>query len=147
MVFLFIALVPFVFGICLLLPAIFINRSDKYFEENKMRTKAKIVGYAHQDHDSCHSYHPLLVSLIDIDDKQCYSCDGLANTSKRHWEFGTIVDVYIVPKRFGKMKYYDVRLAKENMTNGHLANLFIRISIGLFTLSVLFAIVGLIKII
>ena len=147
MIFLFIALVPFILGICFLLSAIFINKSDKYFEENKMRTKAKIVGYAHQDHDSHHSRHPLVVSLIDIDDKHFYSCDGLANNSKHHWAFGTIVDVYIAPKRFGKMKYYDVRLAKENMTYGHFSNWLIRISIGLFALSALFVIVGLIKII
>ena len=140
MSFLLLSLVFLIFGLCLFLAGILLNGNKNYFEKNKVLTKAKVNGYA----NSHGSDRTLSVSLVELDG-QTYSCNGL--NSKSGFPFGSIVDVYVAPKKFGNFKYYSVHLAKNyNFKKKFFDKIFIGLSIGLFVLSITFVVIGLIKI-
>lgn len=136
--------ITFFFSLPLLMAGIILHKQNVNFNKNKRYGKAEVVGY---DREEQSNFYQLLVKLPELNDGKLYNCHSGKSIDTFKYPKGTVVDVMYSPQKFMGINVMEVHLLEDLPTSKEkLSNYFKYISY-LLLLSIIFIIIGLLKII
>ena len=95
------------FGISLLIIAVYLSSSSSSFEQNKQFGKAEVVGH---DYAEGAAWPTLLVRLVGVEHEGMYTCHARNNYEAGKLPNGTIIDVEYAQKQALGHIYYEVHM-------------------------------------
>ncbi len=139
MTFFILAGIALLFSLALFVIGRFFKKDAVFFEENKRKGSAEVVGYNRAEKSNWYS---LAVKLIDVDE-HVFDCDaGKIKTSD--YPVGSIVSVIYVHKKTFGIDVFEVHLADNPPGDKmKISNVMMKISLVLFVVSVIMTIIGL----
>ncbi len=136
MIFLFFAIVVFIFWISIFIITILLKHSVQRFNNTKKNGTAEVVGY---DTSEGARWRSLIVKLNDIDDDKRYICNS-GKIDIRDYPNGTTVDVIYASSMLGRQVYLAESMP---VSNASMLKVFNKIACLLFVLMLALTGIGL----